>query len=84
MSAAREMAEKLEQENALFDAALVYAGLGDTDQAFDLLQRNEDWGHWPAIALNNFYSEPLRTVRADERYADVMRRVANFWHASDE
>lgn len=78
LDAARDAADRLESEGSLFDAALIQAGLGNSDIAFDLLDQISDWGHWPAIATHQFYPDIIDQWRSDPRFADVLLRIDEY------
>ena len=76
---ANEQAAKLEEEGALFDAALIQAGLGNPVRALELLEQNTDWGHWPAVATHQFYPQIMDKLKNDPRFVDIDRRISKYW-----
>ena len=59
-----------------FDIAVVYAGLGDRDQAFAWLDKAYDERARPMLGLK--VNPRLDPLRADPRFADLVRRVGVF------
>ena len=56
-----------------FDVALVYTGLGDKEQAFAYLEKaREDQSEWLGLLK---VDARLDSLRADPRFADLLRRV---------
>jgi hypothetical protein len=61
-----------------FDIAVVYAGLGDRDQAFVWLDKAYDERARPMLGLKvNPWLDPLRS---DQRFPDLLRRMEVFGH----
>lgn len=56
-----------------YNFAIIYVGLGDTDRAFEALERGYDERSSSMVYLkmDNFWNE----VRSDSRYADLLRRI---------
>lgn len=75
---ANEQAAELEEEGALFDAALIQAGLGNPVRALELLERITEWGHWPAIATHQFYPQIMDELKNDPRFADIENRIDKY------
>jgi len=75
---AAEVREKIEHFPAgdfvwPYDAALLYASLGDKDRAFHWLERDQKEGGGWFLFLN---ADPrLSTLRSDPRFHDLVRRV---------
>jgi serine/threonine protein kinase/tetratricopeptide (TPR) repeat protein len=59
-----------------FDVAVVYAGLGDRDQAFAWLEKAFD--ERPRTMLSLKINRRLDPLRSDPRFADLVRRVRVF------
>jgi hypothetical protein len=60
---------------APYNLAVVYAGLGDTDQAFAWLNRAyDDRSYFLAVYLTT--DSRLDTLHADPRFAELRRRIA--------
>jgi tetratricopeptide (TPR) repeat protein len=81
---ANDLATELESGDALFDAALIHAGLGNPTGALNLLEQNTDWGHWPAIATHQFYPQIMDALRNDPRFADIENRIDLYWSVIPE
>jgi TolB-like protein len=75
---ANKQAAELEEEGALFDAALIQAGLGNRVRALELLERITEWGHWPAIATHQFYPQIMDELKNDPRFADIENRIDKY------
>jgi tetratricopeptide (TPR) repeat protein len=54
-------------------AALIYAGLGRNDEAFEVLEKSyeERWGHLTFLKL----SPAIDGLRSDPRYVDLIRKI---------
>lgn len=59
-----------------FDIAVIYAGLGDRDEAFAWLEKAYDERTRTMLSLK--VNPRLDPLRADPRFADLMRRVGVF------
>ena len=70
----RELEDRYARREVLgASIALIYAGLGDKDQAFQWLERNFQEG---GPLQNAMLLQPyLDTLRSDPRYADLLRRM---------
>ena len=75
---ANEQATRLEEEGALFDAALIQAGLGNPVRALELLERITEWGQWPAIATHQLYPQIMDELKNDRRFADIENRIDKY------
>jgi hypothetical protein len=56
-----------------YSVALVYAALGDKDQAFELLEKN--YRDHSVDMLTLYYDPLMDNLRSDPRFADLQRRV---------
>ncbi|MCM3903213.1 MAG: tetratricopeptide repeat-containing serine/threonine-protein kinase [Pyrinomonadaceae bacterium] len=61
-----------------YSVALVYAGLGDKDQAFALLEKS--YRDHTVDMLTLYYDPLIDTLRSDPRFADLLRRVGFQYH----
>ena len=69
-----ELLEKAKKEYvSAYDIAVVYAGLGETDRAFDWLNKayEEESGFLAYLTLD----PRIKPLRADRRYQDLLRRM---------
>ena len=56
-----------------FDQALIHFGLGETDQAFEWLEKSYVERSWHLGLLK---SQPIfKSIRSDPRFADLLRRM---------
>jgi TolB-like protein/tetratricopeptide (TPR) repeat protein/predicted Ser/Thr protein kinase len=70
----REIRERFEKEGVgAYDMALVYAGLGEKDQAFEWLERAYEVHDQGITALK--VDPPLDPLRSDPRFQDLLRRL---------
>lgn len=56
-----------------YSVALVYAGLGEKDQAFALLEKS--YREHTVDMLTLYYDPLIDNLRSDPRFADLLRRV---------
>jgi hypothetical protein len=56
-----------------YDMALVHVGLGETDMAFDWLQKALAARSSELVFLN--WDDKMDAVRSDQRYGELVRRV---------
>ncbi len=75
---AREVIAKLTEQAKLsyvppYDIAIVYAGLGDKDRAFDWLQKA--YQDRSAFLVHVRWDPRLANLRSDPRFADLLRRM---------
>jgi serine/threonine protein kinase/tetratricopeptide (TPR) repeat protein len=56
-----------------YSIALIYAGLGEKDQAFELLEKS--YREHTVDMLTLYYDPLIDNLRADPRFADLLRRV---------
>jgi tetratricopeptide (TPR) repeat protein len=70
----RELKERLEEDTiGLFEVALIYAGLGEKDQAFEWLDKAYEERDKGLMYLK---AEPaLDPLRSDPRFQDLLRRM---------
>jgi len=70
----KELEAKHEKHEALGqDIAVVYAGLGDKDQAFAWLEK--DFQARSGLLSRTRWQLPFESLRSDPRYADLLRRM---------
>ena len=70
----RELKERLAEEAVgVFEIALVYAGLGEKDLAFEWLERAYDEHDKGLVSLK--VDPPLDPLRSDPRFQDLLRRM---------
>ncbi|MEK6405885.1 MAG: tetratricopeptide repeat protein [Acidobacteriota bacterium] len=56
-----------------YSVALIYAGLGEKDQAFELLEKS--YQEHTVDMLTLYYDPLIDNLRSDPRFADLLRRV---------
>ena len=56
-----------------YSLALIYAGLGEKDQAFALLEKS--YRDHTVDMLTLYYDPLIDNLRSDPRFADLLRRV---------
>jgi adenylate cyclase len=76
--AARQIIEELRQLAqrtyvAAYDFAVIYAGLGDIDQAFDWLEKGYDDRSYYLVWLN--VAPQLDPLRSDPRFTELLKKV---------
>jgi serine/threonine protein kinase/tetratricopeptide (TPR) repeat protein len=70
----RELQDRLEEESfGVYEVALIYAGLGEKDHAFEWLERAYEEHDKGLIYLK--VDPPLDPLRSDPRYEDLLRRM---------
>lgn len=60
-------------EVAPYEIAIIYAGLGEQEQALDWLEKAYEQRHFGLLFLN--LDPPFRNLHADPRFAALVRRV---------
>ncbi len=78
-AAARELLEEMGPGADPFSAALVHAALGETDRAFALFERVDDWWTFSTEHFRYFFPRTLGPLRGDPRYTRILRRVNRAW-----
>lgn len=78
-SEARALLARFREAGDGFAAGLVHAALGDEDRALEAFGRVERWEYWPVLAVHHFYPDILGPLRADPRFADVVRAARQAW-----
>jgi TolB-like protein/DNA-binding winged helix-turn-helix (wHTH) protein/Tfp pilus assembly protein PilF len=68
-----ELKERLQKENVTYSISLVYAGLGEKDQAFEWLERAYK-AHDKGLTYLKV-DPPLDPLRSDPRFQDLLRRM---------
>ena len=81
--AARARRSEFEGADDWFAVGVVTAALGDADAAFAAFDRVETWDrYWPALAGRLLYQDALGPLRADPRYQEILRRLAQAWNTA--
>ena len=81
---ARRIVDKLEagmehHHSWQYDIALIYAGLGEDDRAFECLEKGYEWRDGMMIHLN---VEPrFDSLRSDPRFTDLLRKIGLASHS---
>jgi TolB-like protein len=82
---ARRLLDEIEVAGDVFDSALVHAGLGASEAAFERLDSVDFHGvdfrltYWPTIATRYLYQSVWGPLRADPRYRQLRRRMQRSW-----
>jgi tetratricopeptide (TPR) repeat protein len=79
---ARGRLAQIEQTDDLFSAGLIYAALGETDRAFAVFERIDQWSAWPTLAMRYYFPNVLSPVRNDVRYQKLLREIDRSWGIS--
>jgi hypothetical protein len=70
----KELEERYAEQQANgYDLARVYCGLGDKEKAFEWLEK--DFQTRNATMPGNLYLPPLDSLRDDQRFKDLARRI---------
>ena len=70
----RKMKERWKEDHVgVYDVVLIYAGLGEKDQAFEWLERAYEEGDQGLLFLK--IDPPLDPLRSDPRFQDLLRRM---------
>lgn len=77
MVAARNRLERMHstEGSGSFEAALIYAMIGETDFAFEMLPRIRNFHYYYFDSLRYLYPDLLSGFRKDARYEKLIRRV---------
>jgi hypothetical protein len=77
---AREISGHLEENGAFFEAGMVYAALGQVDEAFQLFEKVDYWSdYWPTLATRYHLSFVSSSLQNDPRYESLLREVNRNW-----
>ncbi len=76
---ARELLARIEGAADPFAAGLVYAALGEDEDAFDAFQRVDRWSDWPTLSVRYFYPDVWGPLQDDPRYEELVREVDRAW-----
>ncbi|MGI9190020.1 MAG: adenylate/guanylate cyclase domain-containing protein [Longimicrobiaceae bacterium] len=76
---ARRQIDRLEGTRDFFALGLVYAALGDLEDAFAAFQRVDRVWYWPALAVHHYYGEVWAPLRSDPRYDELLEMVKRSW-----
>lgn len=77
-AAGRIIADMRARED-LVAVGLIQASLGNVDEALRTLARNDDWGHWAAMSLREFFPGTLARLRLDPGYDEIIERINAYW-----
>lgn len=77
--AAREILATIDLEAHPFEAAMVQAGLGDVEAAYQLFGRVEHTPYGPALAFHYHFRDIWKELRLDPRYLDISSLVYRSW-----
>ena len=70
--AAEGVLEELVEMEDIFSSAMVLAALDRTRAAFDTLAELDEWGYWPALAMNLYADELLENLVDDPEFQSLM------------
>ncbi|MEE8368883.1 MAG: protein kinase [Thermoanaerobaculia bacterium] len=78
-AAARKLLAQIDATAEPFAAGLVYAGLGEIDEALDRFDSVREWGFGSSSQVRYFYPEVLGPLRMHPRFEDILRQVNRSW-----
>ncbi|RFP70227.1 hypothetical protein DZK26_00410 [Wenzhouxiangella sp. 15190] len=74
---AESLLEELREMEDHFSVAMVLGAMGKEEAAVETLADIEEWGEWPALAMNHFQDSLLANLASDPRFESIhaeMRR----------
>ncbi|HUG07932.1 MAG TPA: adenylate/guanylate cyclase domain-containing protein [Acidimicrobiia bacterium] len=77
--AAREVLATIDAEVYPFEAAMVHAGMGDLQSAYELFGRAEHAPYGPALAFHHHFRDVWKDLRDDPRYHEIVDLVYRSW-----
>ncbi len=74
-------AEKLskEIEDDEFAKAVFLAAGGKINAAFEIFNNIINWNYWEILSIFHFYPKPLDTIRADDRFSRILKKINRQW-----
>lgn len=79
LAAARELLSGIEGSDDPFSTGLVYAALGETENAFTRFNQIQRWNAWPPLAMRHFFPDVLGPLAEDPRYQALFKKMREDW-----
>lgn len=80
LTEARSILAEFEDVGDSFAAGLVYAAMGDTDRAFEEVQKTTEWSGWRCLAIRLLFRDVWGPLEKDPRYIKVISDVDRAWN----
>ncbi len=77
--AARRLLTIIRKNDDDFAAGLVYAALGEIDQALNYFERTQSWEPWPTQVMHHLFPEVINRLKGDARFEALFNEMTQYW-----
>ena len=74
---AEKLIKEIKQDE--FARSLFFAANGETELAFQTINRIEQWNYWEILSIFHYYPDLLDPIRLDKRFNQILKKVNRNW-----
>jgi len=79
LDAARILLNEFENDKDYFATGLVFAAMGQKENAFEAFQNTNEWNEWRSLAIRLLFRDVWTPLTGDPRYAELLKEVDRAW-----